>query len=274
MFATIVVLLPSTYTGGEVRLQHATEEEVFDMSENSTVQTSVLSWYTDVTHSVEPINSGYRLALSYNLIHTSRNIPKPSLPSTHTALVKLDHVLQKWRQNKYRDEDDDEYSMIAYLLQHQYSEADLRRGVKSLKGQDAHKLANVRSVVENLGFLAYLGNLEFNIVGYPEDVGYYSKRGRWDDSSSESDGGGDGDQWSMLEETDRHLKIKNMFDLEGQATGQAEFDINDSCLVPKNPFENIGPDDQEYEGYMGNVSALCFALLSGTYCCVCRVQVN
>ncbi|TFK62163.1 hypothetical protein BDN72DRAFT_903463 [Pluteus cervinus] len=238
MFATVVVILPSTVTGGQVRVQHATEEKIIDMSENSTFQTSVLAWYTDVTHSVEPITSGYRLALSYNLIHTSPNVPAPSLPSTHVALVGLDHTLRQWSQNKYRKEDGEEHSMVASLLQHQYSEADLCRGVDALKGQDAHKLANVRPVFERLGFLAYMANLEFNI-----------KRGKWDDSS-DSDVGGN--QWSMLEETDRHLRIKNMFSLDGQAVGLAAFDINDSCLVPKNPFEDTDPDKQEYEGYMGN----------------------
>jgi hypothetical protein len=29
--------------------------------------------------------------------------------------------------------------------------------------------------------------------------------------------------------------------------------INEEDLIPENPFEDVEPDDKDYEGYMGNV---------------------
>lgn len=64
MFATIIVILPSMYTGGEVHVSHSSSYEVFDFAAQSLLSTVALAWYTDVFHEVKPVTSGYRLALS------------------------------------------------------------------------------------------------------------------------------------------------------------------------------------------------------------------
>lgn len=77
-FATMVVILPSLFTGGAVHLSHGPFSVVHDYSAQSQVETVVLSWYTDVAHKFQPITSGYRLALYYNLVH----ITPPSVNRT------------------------------------------------------------------------------------------------------------------------------------------------------------------------------------------------
>ncbi|KAG6805401.1 hypothetical protein H0H93_004866, partial [Arthromyces matolae] len=70
MFATAIIVLPSLYTGGEVHVSHSSTTKVLDFASHSLLSTALLAWYTDVVHEVKPLKSGYRLALSYNLIHT------------------------------------------------------------------------------------------------------------------------------------------------------------------------------------------------------------
>ncbi|KAF7292539.1 Protein kinase domain-containing protein [Mycena kentingensis (nom. inval.)] len=71
MFASIVIVLPSEFTGGDVHTSHSGVNAVFNSSDNSLTRTTALSWYTDVFHEVKPITSGYRLALcSSDLINT------------------------------------------------------------------------------------------------------------------------------------------------------------------------------------------------------------
>jgi predicted 2-oxoglutarate/Fe(II)-dependent dioxygenase YbiX len=65
MFATVIIILPSIYGGGEVRVKHGSASQTFEFPSFST---SALAWYTDVMHEVRPVTSGHRLALSYNLI--------------------------------------------------------------------------------------------------------------------------------------------------------------------------------------------------------------
>jgi hypothetical protein len=255
MFATVVILLPSPYSGGQVHVSHASSTKILDMAATSLLSTSVLAWYTDVRHEVKPITSGYRLALSYNLIHISPGVPKPSLPDMNTALTHLRHVLHKWRKGAYVIEADRD--VIAYLLKHEYSAANLAHGAKTLKGEDAHKVANLRIVAEELGFMVCLANLSYNVTGVADDdFGYRDrgwKRGRYGDSSDDDD---DGETPSMIEVSETTLEVSNLVDLQGNSLlGQnTVLHIDENNLIPQDPFEGVEPDEKEYEGYMGNVS--------------------
>ena len=262
MFATVIILLPSPYSGGEVHVSHASSTKILDMAPTSLLSTSVLAWYTDVRHEVKPITSGYRLALSYNLIHTSPKVPKPSLPDMNTALTHLRHVLRKWRKGAYTIDADRD--MVAYLLKHEYSAANLAFGAKTLKGEDAHKIANLRIVADELGFMVCLANLSYKVIGVADDdFGYRDrgwKRGRYGYDSYDDDD--DGGVPSMIEVTEKTLGVSNLVDLEGNMLlGQnTTLPIDEHNLIPKDPFEDVDPDDQDYEGYLGNVSCPVYVL--------------
>ncbi|KAJ7622621.1 hypothetical protein DFH06DRAFT_1009458, partial [Mycena polygramma] len=130
MFATVVIILPSEYTGGQVRVSHGTKKDTFDTAALSAVNFALLAWYTDVRHEVKHITSGFRLALSYKLIHTARNTLSPSIPDSGAAIADLTRVLRNWGNNRYSEE----VSQVAYILDHQYSTMSLKRA--SLKGRD------------------------------------------------------------------------------------------------------------------------------------------
>ena len=79
------------------------------------------------------MTSGYRLALTYNLIHHSGCLDKarpPSILEDRNSLI--DSAFRSWKQLL---EDDDEASEeLVYLFDHQYSEANF--GLDFLKGED------------------------------------------------------------------------------------------------------------------------------------------
>jgi hypothetical protein len=251
MFATIIIVLPSLYTGGQVHVSHGTTSKIFDLAHSSAFTTSLLTWYTDVMHEVKPLTSGYRLALSYNLIHTSPGIPRPNLPDMHSAVSHLRHIMHKWAKGAY-DGSDGNSDIIAYLLEHQYSHINLQAG--ALKGKDRHLVSNVRGVAEEEGFMVCLANLEYHIVGEADDCGgYYSgygrKRNRWYDDYSDDNT----EVPDMGEESDRSLTVQNLVDLDGLSMMGGNLNISEDDLIPQNPFEDTEPDDKSYEGYMGNV---------------------
>lgn len=253
MFATIIIVLPSPYTGGEVHLAHGSSTTVLDMAPISLLSTTILAWYTDVKHEVKPITSGYRLALSYNLIHTSPGIPLPVLPDTSRALLQLRNVLRKWRKGAY----DEEPNMVAYLLDHQYSAANLQLGEKALKGKDLHQITNLKPVADELGYMICLGLLSYHVTGdADEETGYgYRgswKRGRYHDYGDSDDEDEDATMGEILDKT---LTISNLVDLDGNLilNGSQTMSLEEGDLIPKDPFEDMEPDDKEYEGYMGNV---------------------
>ncbi|TFK65134.1 hypothetical protein BDN72DRAFT_801494 [Pluteus cervinus] len=268
MFATVVVLLPSFYSGGEVQVSHAGKSKVLGFPPESMLHTNVLAWYTDVVHSVAPVQTGYRLALSYNLILSSANAPKPQIPLTDEAMTKLRRVLRKWDTGRYPD--DPQY--LAYLLDYEYSAVELGRGVKGLKGSDAQIVANLYSVAQEMGYLVFMAKLTYSRIGEASgdsDFNMYSrgrhasKRPRWgnygeDDDEDDGEDGSDDSNCPSLEhdgmET-QEMKISNMVDLDGNLVtkkGAKEFGLDEGQLVPENFFEDADPDRRKYQGYMGN----------------------
>lgn len=63
VFATLIIVLPSAYAGGQVNLSHGGVDMVYDCSARSLNTMTVMAWYTDVICEAKPITSGYRLAL-------------------------------------------------------------------------------------------------------------------------------------------------------------------------------------------------------------------
>ncbi|KAI5830724.1 hypothetical protein K523DRAFT_415626 [Schizophyllum commune Tattone D] len=234
MFATIIVVLPSPFTGGAAHLSHANKSEVFDCSENSAHQMTVLSWYTDVTHSIEPITSGYRLALSYNVYHTTNTL-RPSLPTTHSAVNALRHVLLSWKQANGPDVP----RKVIYLLDHQYTQAN--KTGSALKGADAHKLGILQGLAKELGFQLGLASLKAHVTGYADD----------DEYTPRAYGVA-----NFMEVEERELKIRDLTDLDGNLLKE-KIDFEDEGIecIPReftNAVENGEFDDENYEGYQGN----------------------
>ncbi|KAK0479768.1 hypothetical protein IW261DRAFT_1564423 [Armillaria novae-zelandiae] len=136
MFATIVVILPSRYEGGEVEVSHAGSSRrlTFDFASQSQSSTTVLAWYTDVHHEIKRVTSGYRLALTYNVIRPpSRGAELlPTPPDVLTiAVANLRRILDAPNRRP---------TFFAYMLSHQYSIDDLEgTGIEALKGGDKHK---------------------------------------------------------------------------------------------------------------------------------------
>ena len=85
----MVVVLPSRFTGGATQLSYSGITSQQDCSGNSVFQTSVLSWYSDVTQEVKAITSGYQLMLSYSIRCTDTTVPLPSLSANREALQRL-----------------------------------------------------------------------------------------------------------------------------------------------------------------------------------------
>ena len=235
MFASLIIVLPSKFEGGQVHVSHASHKDVFDISPSSEFTTSALAWYTDVTHQVKPITSGYRLAVSYNLVNSVPGIPPPHLPDVHSAVSQVEAIFRKWRKGGYGGPD-----FIAYLLNHQYSSASL--GLAALKGRDAILVSNIRRAAENQAVSLLLGLLDCEIIG---------------------DAGMDyGNAWGptpgMEIVNDTEYKIEGLYDLDGDimGDGNAVRLHPESNIIPQDPFTDEDPDDVDFEGFTGNVSSL------------------
>ena len=73
MFGSLVVCLPSEFTGGALVTRHQGRQVTFDWS--SSVATHWAAFFSDVEHEVLPVTSGYRITLTYNLYYLIEDSP-------------------------------------------------------------------------------------------------------------------------------------------------------------------------------------------------------
>lgn len=258
MFGTLMVILPSFYTGGVVQLSHAGLQKKFDFGGPTLLtNTTYTAWYTDILHSVLPVISGYRLALSYNMIHKS-SIAIPRLPNTQSQLEELRGVLRTWNRNV---DDPDSPSLVGWMLDHEYSEQALNgQKIEALKGADKRRGLALLHLAKELGYELYLAQMEYQITGTvaDNDYCYGGYRGyRYGYGYDDSDSDDDLDGKTMDEVTDELLTAKNFINCKTGKTLPPDFSPSfgrENCL-PVGYWDEEEPDTKNYEGYTGNEEA-------------------
>lgn len=244
MFASLIIVLPTPFTGGDAHLSHGSQSKILNSSDPSLTKTTVLAWYTDVMHEIKPITSGYRLALAYNLVHTTTSL-RPSLSDNTAAISKLRHILLSWKQSEELGSPGPD--KIMYKLDHDYSTANL--SASALKGSDAHALAILDEAAKAVGMCMGFAHLEHHISGAADDDGdrYYGRKHCYyddDDDEDENDVG-------FLEVYERTTTIENLVDLDGNdLAAKVAFDKKDET-IPQGFVQDLEDgehDEQEYEG--------------------------
>src|SRR5262249_23246490 len=128
MVATLVLVLPSAYTGGELVVRHEGQEEVIDFGggANNLFQIHYAAFYADCEHEIRPLTSGHRLCLVYNLTlaRGKKGLQAPRL-SEHVEAVAA--LLSQWAQ-------DPAAGKLVITLKHEYTEQGL--AWDALKGVD------------------------------------------------------------------------------------------------------------------------------------------
>ncbi|MBF6161548.1 2OG-Fe(II) oxygenase [Nocardia cyriacigeorgica] len=184
MLGTLVVTLPSEFTGGELVIeQHGTK--VTD--QGSPHELSFVAFYSDCEHEVLPVIDGFRITLTYNLVAKGRTGPDTAAFATHPSAALLAEQLRAhfttpvelptWPSRP-------EPAMrpprrLVYLLDHQYSKHGL--GWDQLKGADATRAAMMLAAADIAGYDTSLALAEVE-DSYEEDYTAWSMiyRQRWE----------------------------------------------------------------------------------------------
>lgn len=89
MFGTLVVCLPSQFTGGALVTRHSGQQVVYDWSSTAGSSVRSIQWaafFSDVEHEILPVVEGYRVTMTYNLYHCDQLIQVPTVDVTTSAL--------------------------------------------------------------------------------------------------------------------------------------------------------------------------------------------
>ncbi|KAK1248320.1 hypothetical protein MKX08_006540 [Trichoderma sp. CBMAI-0020] len=127
-FGLLVICLPSQHTGGTVCLQHNEKSLELSAAKTSAHNISYFACYTDVTHKIKRVQTGYQWVLMYNLIIDHKSSELPSASALEAQTQCLVESLTSWQTLQSPPD------FLIYPLDHPYAPIDLR--LSSLKGLD------------------------------------------------------------------------------------------------------------------------------------------
>lgn len=228
MFGTLVIGLPSLYTGGALEISFEGVTEIADFAKNDTAHTiNYAAFYADCDHEVKPLTSGYRVCLVYNLVQKKAG-KKIELQSLHSHAAKLAEIFTKHEQKN-------QINPYIILLGHQYTPENFLE--ESLKLNDRAKAETLMLAAKQVGFYSKLCLVTSYLAGSPEYSGGYG----YDDEDEDAE---------MDEVYDEALNIEYWAENELPALSKVSFEDND--LITSFPINDGDPIIKESSGYMGN----------------------
>jgi hypothetical protein len=222
MFGTLVIVLPSQFTGGELVVKHKGETETFKQEGLSSFGSQYAAFYADCKHELKKVTSGHRLCVVFNLVKCGLGM-LPRVVDNSSLLKRLNAAASQWAAGY-------DGKKIMLMTDHLYTPAGIKNGTGSAKykGADAYVAELLQSAISKGADIDYdHGTLSLSESGYAEDDGY-GYRG-W--------GGGD---FTWVEATERYLSL-NL-----SSYGDVRVD-EDEEVIPEDFFADLEPDDETFE---------------------------
>lgn len=215
-FGRLVIILPSEHEGGEVEVRLGNQKRTLSIVEPREFSYSYMAWYTDADHSVEPVSSGYRLGLTYDLIHQSGDInaARPSSVLNDNGAT-IDSALKAWKM--ILDDDEPTTEKLVHLFECEYPNAKL--GLQSLEGSDQVQSLHLLEACQAHGFSTFLGQLE-----------HTNRRNSYGEEDEQ--------------DQDQDWTLAKLFNMEGVCIAEG-LDIEQDDIIQNQPFENESPDDEQ-----------------------------
>ena len=240
MFATMVLVLPSTHSGGELVIKHLGREVVLDPRPEEPSEIGFAAFYADCVHEVQPVKTGCRLTLVYNLrfVGERRPLKAPDYRAEHGRVVEL---LRNWASAE------DEPDKLILPLEHAYTPAEL--SFSALKGADGGVASVLVKAAAEADCDLHLALLSIEESGSAEHTGYYGRR-HWSRDEEEED-----EEFEVAEVLDRALILSEWRRPDGGEAGFDDFPFAEDELCPPDAFEDLMPDEQHFHEATGNEGA-------------------
>lgn len=230
MFGTLVIGLPSTYTGGELIVRFGGVEETADFSADAgDYKINYTAFYADCEHEVKPLTSGYRVCLTYNLVQ-EKSGKKIQLNSLESYVEKLAAIFKKQSLSG-------EQKPYIILLGHQYTPENFSKD--TLKLNDRPKAEVLFRAAKEANCYAKMCLVTSYITGLPDEDGYgYGYEDEGDANAK------------MVEVYDESLYIEHWLENDIPLLNNVSFEEND--LITSFALKEDEPIIKESTGYMGN----------------------
>jgi hypothetical protein len=246
MVASLVVCLPSTFTGGALEVHHDGRIATYRGSKKAL---SFVAFYCDCRHQIKPVRSGHRVVLTYNLL-----LHEHAGGSTVDTDPALTGELARHVEEHFAPSDAP--NRLVYLLDHEYTARGLNWS--RLKGVDARSAALLRGAAEQAGCEATLGLVDVHETWDAYEVERRWGRSRWrrwddwDDDDDEHSIGGPGEDYELGELIEREVSLEALLDPAESRLEEVRLPLRDDEVCESVSSDELQPYSSEYEGYMGN----------------------
>ncbi|MEV0027460.1 2OG-Fe(II) oxygenase [Nocardia sp. NPDC050793] len=287
MIGTLVVTLPSAFTGGELVIE---QQGTKVTDQGSPEELSFVAFYGDCEHEVLPVTDGFRITLTYNLVAKGRTGPDAAAFATHPSVALLAEQLRAHFTTPmelssgtfYRQPAKRPPHQLVYLLDHQYSQHGF--GWDQLKGGDTARTGMMLAAADIAGYDTSLALAEVE-DSYEEDYTSYMMiyRQRWERvedgwkcvESADMEFDEDGEMAEPVPDDPASLPVRSslplvpgsedlgelrwstitltwLIDRSGEAGEPAVREVWDEELCTGESKSTLEPFASEIEGYMGN----------------------
>jgi hypothetical protein len=246
MFGTLLVVLPSPHTGGELVVRHAGREATIDLIGDEVSELRFAAFYTDCKHEVLPVTGGYRLCLVYNLLQRTprdaTNQPQLAAPVYDAEIADAAELLAKAFAGA------DAPKKIAWLLEHQYSPAAL--AFAALKGADRARAKALQKAAAQADCAIHLGIVHIEESGPAE---YHDDGPRnWRSNRFEQHENASREEFEVVEVTHACWYIDNWLTLQDRTAEFGKLPLHEGELLPAGALDDEKPDEQRLLEASGN----------------------
>lgn len=244
MFATLVVVLPSAFEGGDLLVRHRGREARLSLRCDEPAEAAFAAFYADCVHEVLPVTAGHRLTLAYNLVRAGKGrLPKP--PDYEEQQAGIAALLRGWR-DRGAHPDGEVPEKLVYPLDHAYTPAEL--GFAALKGTDAAAAGVLAAAARQAHCDLHLALLTVEESGAAEYADSYgSRRGRW---------GQDDDAFEAGEVFDRSVTLSEWRRVDNHEVVFGPIPVDEEGeLSPPDACDDLSPDEEHFHEATGNEGA-------------------
>ncbi len=157
MFGTLVISLPCQHTGGSLVVTHKEQKMEFDSASDWTT-CHYSAFFADCTHELKTVFSGYRIALTYNLVLV-QPIEVDVFPSAelHGTLGQRPEGLVTYGHSETK------HKPLVYILDHSYTQGGLT--FYGLKGKDRISANALLAHSKEAGVEVMLASVQMDFFG-------------------------------------------------------------------------------------------------------------
>lgn len=244
MFGTLLLQLPSPHSGGELHIRHGCRETRIDLSATDCSELGFAAFYADCEHEVRPVESGHRVCLVFNLLRgAASDTPLATAPNHDVEVAHAARLIGA----AFAAEDAPR--KLAWLLAHQYSQAEL--GFAALKGVDAAVAGVLCRAADAAACRAHLGVVHIAESG-PAEAHCVPSRGPGYRDFDEDEIDAVGVDYEVVENSDTARYIDDLITPDGQRPAIGRVPLGHGELLPAGALDDEPPDEDRLLESTGN----------------------